>query len=179
MHLVDGTWKADTHVNVSAGLNPLLAAYLTDRKNSVLVAWNMRGHDKHVLWRAVGKEVIDRMLLFDALPWFRSRYKLPKNTMSSNKAGTPRAVFDVPDYGSAHASLADAAHMREVVLRAAYCWNESKNDLSAHKSGTALKLFECACTEIENEVALLEWHKVADQPWMGATLPQSVLQHGK
>jgi hypothetical protein len=179
MHLVDGTWKAEKHINVSAGLNPLLAAYMTDRKNSVLAAWNMRGHDRHVLHRAVGEDVVSNMLLFDPLPWFRSRFKLPKNTMSSKKAGTPRAVFDVPDYGSAHASLADAAHMREVVLRAAYCWNHSNNDLGAHKAATALERFESACTEIESVVALSEWHEVADRPWGGATLPRSVLQSGE
>ena len=176
MHLVDGAWKAKTHVNVSADLNPLVAAYMTDRKNSVLVAWNMRGHDQHVLRRAVGEDVVSNMLLFDALPWFRSRYKLPKNTMSSKKPGTPRAVFKVPDYGSAHASLADAAHLREVVLRAAYCWNHSKHDLDSHKNATAREQFQCACTEIESDVALLEWHEVADRPWLGATLPQSVMQ---
>ncbi len=176
MQLIDGVWEAKKHVNVSTSLNPLLAAYLTDRKNSVMVAWNMRGHDRHVLNRAVGENVVNKMVLFDALPWFRSRFKLPKNTMSSKKPGTPRAVFAVRDFGSAHASLADASHMREVVLRAAYCWNHAKNDLGAHKGATALELFQSACSEIESEVALSEWHEVADCSWMGATLPKSVLQ---
>jgi len=178
MHLVNGVWTVEKHVNVSAGLNPLLTAYMTDRKNSVLVAWNMRGHDRHVLHRAVGEAAVNNMVLFDALPWFRSKFKLPKNTMSSKKPGTPRAVFKVPDYGSAHASLADAAHMRDVVLRAAYCWKHSKHDLNAHKCANALELFESACTEIESEVALSEWHEVADRPWRGGELPRSVLQPG-
>ena len=153
----------------------LVAAYLVQRKGCVLCAWNMRAHDKHVLRRLVGQEVLDNVLLWDALPWFRSRYTLPKNTMASDKPGTPRAVFKVKSSGAAHTSLADALHMRDVVVRAAYCCTDG-NDLSAWKHASDDELFAAAQKQIADEVDVQEWIEVPVCEWNG-DLPLSVKEY--
>ena len=173
--LRDGAWTALDHTNVAIPLKTLLVSYLESRAGCVLVAWNMRGHDRHVLTRAVGEETLDKLALWDALAWFRSVYRLPKNTMSSNKAGTPRALFNVPVHGNAHSSFSDAAHMRDVVMRAAYCIRrEGKVDTSAYKSSTRSEQFESACAEIEKCIAVDEWHDVVDRPWAEGTIPKAI-----
>ena len=171
---------ATEHSNVGAPLETLLASYLHSRAGSVLVAWNLRGHDKHVLKRAVGNDAVDKMVLWDALPWFRSKYSLPKNTMSSNKVGTPRAVFNVPTRGSAHSSFADAAHMRDVVLRAAYAiradGGAGKIDIASYRAATRSEQYAAARAEIEETVALAEWHEVVDKAWSDGMVPASVYE---
>jgi len=175
--LRDGEWTVLNHANVGAPLHVLLSSYLGTRAGCVLVAWNMRGHDKHVLTRAVGKKAIDKLVLWDALPWFRSKYCLPKNSMSSNKPGTPRAVFNVPVHGAAHTSFADAAHMRDVVMRSAYCHDpEGKIDISSYKSSTRAEQFASVCEEIEQCVSISEWRDIVDRPWAEGMVPDSVYQ---
>lgn len=174
--IANGKWMIDSAANVSAELSTLLAGYLLPYKGSVLCAWNLKGHDRHVLARAVGQTTLDKFVLWDALPWFRSNYVLPKNTMASNKAGTPRGVFDVPVIGDAHDSFADAAHMREVVLRAASCL---KNDgtmvcLTDYKRKTREEQFKCVQNEIDESVTAAEWHDVVHDAWVKGMIPETV-----
>ena len=82
---------------------------------ATMLAWNMLGHDKKVLERLGAPEYV----LLDPLRAFRKRLGLPKNSLGSNKPGTPRHVLKVPLMGPAHTALADALHMREVTRRAA------------------------------------------------------------
>jgi len=175
--LRDGTWEPQVHASVSLPLKDVLKAYLVRRSGSVLVAWNLRGHDKHVLTRAVGEQVMGQLVLWDALPWFRSKYSLPKNTMSSKKPGTPRAVFGVPDYGSAHSSLADAAHMRDVVLRAAYCADtDGKIDLGAHLTVDRVEQLKSVHAEVELCTTDAEWNCVAGGAWTAGMIPKEIYQ---
>jgi hypothetical protein len=106
---------------MEATLPAVLADYMLGIEGSVLVAWNMKAHDRHVLKRAVGETVLEGIHLWDALPWFRKLWGLPKNSLSNCKPGTPRSLFGVVSQGPAHSSLVDASHMRDVVLRASYC----------------------------------------------------------
>ena len=170
-------WDAVSYTNVSLPLNAVLQPYIDSRAGSVLVAWNLRGHDRHVLSRAVGDKTLNKLMLWDALPWFRRRYTLPKNTMASNKAGTPRNVFDVPSYGSAHGSLADAAHMRDVVMRAAYCYQSKDSaNISAHKQSTRLEQLDCVHEEIESIASDNEWSAVVCSAWSAGLIPKSIYQ---
>ena len=111
----------------------------------------------------VGRECLDAMVLWDALPWFRSRYSLPKNSLSSEKPGTPRHVFAVRKQGDAHTSLADTAHLRELVLRAAFCL--PSRDTKAHIGASRKDMFEAAQTEIEGEVDDASWVPVSVSAW--------------
>lgn len=170
-----GKWEAEEYTNINIPLPRLLDSYLVSKKGSIVIAWNMRGHDKHVLRRAVGARTLENLTLWDALPWFRSRYQLPKNTMSSSKPGTPRSVFDVPDHGDAHSSLADAAHMRDTVLRAAYCHRlDGLTDLTAYKRATREEQFDSVCAEVDESTAVEEWCSIADSAWSVGTIPGSI-----
>lgn len=159
----DGTWSRDKCAPINGCLAAAVKAYLTPRKGCVLCAWNMRAHDKFVLRGLVGKECIDAMVLWDALPWFRSRYSLPKNSLSSDKPGTPRHVFTVQKQGEAHTSLADTAHLRELVLRAAFCL-PSRNT-KAHIGASRKDMFEAVQNEIEREVDDASWVPVSASAW--------------
>ena len=162
----EGTYKA-----VGQSMQAAVAGYLTQRKGCVLCAWNMRAHDKRVLTGLAGKDVMDGMVLWDALPWFKSNYTLPKNTLSSTKPGTPRGVFRVQLQGLAHTSLADAAHLREVVMRAAYCL--PTKDVKASSGLRTCDMFEATQKEIEKEVDLDAWVAVPSCAWQD-DIPKSV-----
>ena len=172
-HEQKGGWKAMTHATVDLTINELLASYLALRKGSVLAAWNMNGHDRHVLRRAVGK-TLDGMVLWDGLPWFRSVYQLPKNTMSSNKPGTPRRLFNVPVYGSAHSSMSDAVHMRDVVCRAAYCVQHERSNTTVYEEATDTELYNAACTEITKHTCATDWILIKETAWVPGFIPSSV-----
>jgi len=129
-------WSIKTHTVAESNIQTLVTSFLSKQSSSIIAAWNMKAHDKHVLRRCVGAAVLNTLTLWDPLPWFRSRYSLPKNTLNSNRPGTPRAVFDVPVYGDAHSSFVDAAHMRDVVCRAAYCYAEAEGDTEAWTSAS-------------------------------------------
>lgn len=159
----DGIWSSGKCVPVKGSMADAVKAYLTQRSGCVLCAWNMRAHDKFVLRGLVGRECLDQTVLWDALPWFRSKYALPKNSLSSNKPGTPRHVFAVPKQGDAHTSLADTAHLRDLVLRAAYCM-PSRNT-TAHVGVSRTDLFKAAQTEIEDELDDASWIPVAACAW--------------
>lgn len=166
--------KVDAHIAVDVPLQKLVASYFCSRADSIVVAWNMNGHDKHVLRRAAGNDIVDKVTLWDALPWFRAAYTLPKNTMASSKAGTPRALFSVPVFGPAHSSLSDAAHLRQVVLRASYCRNHDAEDISAYTNGSATELFAAACKQIEESNVVKEWALVSTTAWIPGLVPDSV-----
>jgi len=166
-------WQTQTSVSVDLPLGDMLKSYLKSREASIMVAWNMNGHDRHVLRRAVG-DVLDLVTTWDALPWFRAAYTLPKNTMSSCKAGTPRSVFDVPDHGSAHSSLSDTVHMRHVVQRAAYCIGTDREDMKGYRGATQAELFAASCREIEATAVVKEWVKVSPAAWIPGIIPASV-----
>jgi len=171
----DGELGAVQYVNADVSLKNMLSSYVSSNAGSVVVAWNMRGHDRHVLCRAVGDKVLKKVTLWDGLPWFRSKYQLPKNTMSSSKPGTPRAVFQVPNHGAAHSSFADAAHMRDVVRRSAYCLRQDGlTDIAAHTNATRAEQFDAACKEIEESVSAAEWCDVADSVWTTGSIPDSI-----
>lgn len=174
----DGEWEPSAYTMADASLPDLLVTYLNSKAGSVLVAWNMRGHDKHVLTRAVGKPVLDQLTLWDGLPWFRSKYVLPKNTMSSALAGTPRSVFQVPDHGAAHCSFPDAAHMRDVIRRAAYCLAQDDRGLDAYKSATREEMFDSVCSQVQDDVCAADWCEVVDAPWAPGNIPGSVYKEG-
>ena len=168
----DGLFGKGTYTRVDKGMADTVKAYLRDREGCVLCAWNMRAHDKHVLTRLVGAQDLGRMVLWDALPWFKSKYTLPKNGLSSDKAGTPRGVFGVARQGAAHASLADAAHLRELVLRAAYCL--PSRDTSASKRASSHEMFSAARAEIAKQVEEEGWVPVGPAgAWSGA-IPEGV-----
>lgn len=166
--------KPDTHATVDVPIEKMVASYLISRAGSVFVAWNMNGHDKHVLRRAVGKEIFNNVTLWDALPWLRSKYTLPKYTMSSNKAGTPRALFAVPTFGAAHGSLSDTVHMRQTVLRAAYCCAHDAKDTNCYAKATTSEQFAAVCAEIEESSIVKEWAMVSTTAWIPGLVPDSV-----
>lgn len=168
------TFQADTHATVNLPIHKMVVSYLASRSGSVLVAWNMNGHDKHVLRRAAGAEAVDKVTLWDALPWFRSKYTLPKNTMSSSKAGTPRAAFSVPTFGAAHSSLSDTVHLRQVVLRAAYCHVHNAKNINCHNDASTSAQFAAACAQIEESNAVKEWAMVSTTAWIPGLVPNSV-----
>lgn len=170
----DGKWLPTIQTAIDLPLVDLLKSYIKDRAGSVMVAWNMNGHDRHVLRRAVGDE-LDHVTTWDALPWFRSVYSLPKNTMSSCKPGTPRAVFGVPTHGVAHSSLSDAVHMRAVVTRAAYCAGCDPVDTAAHRGESDASLFAAVCREIDDSNLAREWQQVAVTAWLPGLIPATVL----
>ena len=146
-------WKQDNVAVADTSLNTLVAAFLLKQNNCIVAAWNMKAHDRHVLKRSVGEEVLSKLRLWDALIWFRAHYSLPKNTLSSNRAGTPRAVFEVPVYGKEHSSLVDAAHLREVVRRAAYSFSEeTKLNMSAWKTATQNEISVATHNHIEDDI---------------------------
>ena len=157
-------WEPVTYTVAESCIQTLVTAYLAQQTNSIIAAWNMKGHDRHVLQRCVGLKVLQTLTLWDPLPWFRSRYSLPKNTMSSNRPGTPRAVFRVPVHGSAHSSFADAAHMRDVVRRAAYCYTKADGDTDAWKQATEFELHQAVRDEIDCNInkpeVLSVWTKI-------------------
>ena len=161
------------HAVVDVPLPKMLASYLRSRASSTFVAWNMNGHDKHVLRRAAGA-ALDSVTLWDALPWFRARFTLPKNTMGSNKAGTPRALFSVPVFGAAHSSLSDTVHMRDVMKRAAYCCEHDPQDTSCYREAAPGDQFLCVCAEIQESNLIKEWTKVPMTAWIPGLLPKSV-----
>jgi len=167
----DGTFGMGTYTRVNMAMADAVRAYMDEREGCVLCAWNMRAHDKHVLTRLVGAGTVSKMVLWDALPWFKSNYTLPKNAMSSDKAGTPRAVFGVKRQGAAHTSLADAAHLRELVLRAAYCL--PSRDTGASSGATRADMFKAAQEEIEMHVDVEAWVPVPMCAWSG-DIPSSV-----
>lgn len=166
----NGMWSDSERVLVSGCIADSVKTYLSQREGCVLCAWNMRAHDKFVLRRLVGNECMDKMVTWDALPWFRSMYSLPKNSLSSDKPGTPRHVFAVQKQGDAHTSLADAAHLRELVLRAAFCI--PYEDTKAYIDVPRNVLFEAAQTEIEHEVDTASWIPVPTSAW--DNVPDSV-----
>jgi hypothetical protein len=168
----DGMFGEGTYTRVDKGMADVVRAYLRDREGCVLCAWNMRAHDKHVLTRLVGAQDLGRMVLWDALPWFKSKYTLPKNSLSSDKCGTPRAVFGVKRQGAPHTSLADAAHLRELVLRAAHCL--PSRDTSASKGVTRVEMFNAAQAEIERLVDLEAWVPVPPVTAWSGVIPECV-----
>jgi hypothetical protein len=168
------TFQAEKQASVDLPLRAMLNSYIVSRAGSVMVAWNMSGHDRHVLRRAVG-DTLAGITLWDALPWFRSAYGLPKNTMSSNKPGTPRSLFNVPVHGAAHSSLSDAVHMRNVVQRAAYCMSHDQSDTQGYRSASQEDLFAAACHEIEQSVIVKEWKLASSTAWIPGLVPASVL----
>lgn len=177
-NLTDGKWDAYSHMVVEQKLPALVKAYLANKGGSSLIAWNMNGHDRHVLRRAVGQDTLSKVCLWDALPWFRSRYSLPKNTMSSSRPGTPRAVFNVQDLGTVHTSLADAAHMREVVLRAAYCCAQpGAVDTGCYRNASRLDMLKCVQDEVGNKLSSDEWTVTTAAvcgTWTPGKIPKSV-----
>ena len=171
-----GQVQEGDYTPLSKDLTTAVKEYLIDRRGSVLCAWNLKAHDRHVLRNAVGKDVLDKLVLWDALPWFKSNYLLPKNTLSNCKPGTPRSVFKVLQQGTAHTSLADASHLREVVLRASYCL-ESK-DTTASKDVDFSTMFNTAQKEIEKQIDIEEWIPIQPNAWTNP-LPLSVLKGEK
>ena len=169
-------WEIKSCTIMTLPLQAVLKTYLQQYKGSVLTAWNLKGHDRHVLARAVGQDTIQPFVLWDSLPWFRSKYTLPKNTMASAKAGTPRGVFQVPVHGAAHDSLADAAHMRDVVCRAASCLKDDATPicLAAYKGMSRKEQFAAVRREVEIAVAADEWHDVVDKAWTDGMIPPAV-----
>ena len=162
-----GTWTADTHTVADANICSLVTSHLAQQhESSIVAAWNMKAHDRHVLQRAVGQKLLDTLTLWDPLPWFRSRYGLPKNTLSSNRPGTPRAVFDVKVHGHAHSSFADAAHMRDVVTRAAYCYARAEGDTRAWQAADDACINEAVRAEIDDDMSkrniVSVWTKIPD-----------------
>ena len=172
----DGNWTSATYRLVGSSMKDTVAGYLAKRAGCVLCAWNMKGHDRHVLRRLVGTAVLDRMVLWDALPWFRSAYTLPKNTLASDKPGTPRHVFGVQSHGQAHTSMADAAHLRDVVTRAAYCLkagDDTRVSTVAWIGVSRDELFLAAQEEITQQVSEQAWIPVPMCSWTG-TIPESI-----
>lgn len=169
-HAADGSWGQGTYTRLSTNMADTVREYLQGRKGCVVCAWNMRAHDKYVLRGLVGRKAIEDVVLWDALPWFRSKYTLPKNTLSSDKPGTPRNVFGVTSQGNAHTSLADAAHLREVVLRAAYCLESG--DTKAYKGVDRVSMLAAAMEQVDLEVDDDTWLPVSTCTW--DVVPDSV-----
>ena len=170
----DGVWGDGEYRPIDMDMKAAVGAYLKERKGCVLCAWNMKAHDRHVLNRLVGNEIVSDMVLWDALPWFRSKFTLPKNGLSSDKPGTPRHTFGVLTQGIAHSSLADAAHLRELVLRAAYCLSlEGEVDTTASAGVTCGTMFDAACAQIQDQVREDEWVPVPRCAW-GHNVPAAV-----
>ena len=169
----DGTIQEGKYTMLTDDLPTAVKHHILDHKGSVLCAWNLKAHDKHVLTNAVGKETLSHMVLWDALPWFKTQYCLPKNTLANAKPGTPRSVFKIKEQGVSHTSLADACHLRELVLRAMYCM-ESK-DTKASKDAKFDVMFQLAHKEIESLVNLDEWTPIQLNAW-GNSTPLSVLK---
>jgi len=95
--------------------------------------------------------------------------------MSRACPGTPRSVFQVPTHGSAHSSFADAAHMRDVIRRAAYCLGQDdKTNLGAYKYATRAQQFESVCKEVGDDVSAAEWCEVVDAAWTSGNTPGSI-----
>ena len=173
----DDKWTLATSANADMPLALAIGTFLHHYRGSVLCAWNLKGHDRHVLTRALGKTLVDDFVLWDTLQWFRSHYTLPKNTMSSSKAGTPRGLFDVATHGKAHDSFADAAHMRDVVMRAAACLtteDTANASLKKYKGKSRVELLEHVWTEVQLNVAAAEWHDVVDKAWANGVVPVAV-----
>ena len=165
-------WSSGEYTAVAGSLAEVVQTYLERRKGCVLCAWNMRAHDKLVLERSVGLGTMKGMVLWDALPWFRSNYTLPKNTLASSKAGTPRNVFKIPIQGQAHTSLADAGHLRELILRAAYCTSKG-TDTTSYQNASREDMFEAAQRQIEEQIDVESWVPVQENVWE-TDLPDSV-----
>ena len=149
--LAAGEWRVRLHAVVDADIATLTKVFLRTLrpKDDLVVAWNMNAHDRHVLARAAGDDALAQLRLCDALPWFRSCYGLPKNTLSSCRPGTPRAVFRVHADGPVHTSFVDALHLRDVVRRAAYCRRHDKDTAScAWEHATPLQLSQAALAEM-------------------------------
>ena len=83
-------------------------------------AWGMTSHDKPILEDIMGKD--HGMDFRDPLKAFRSRFGMPKNTLSSCARGTPRYRFsrEFDGVGPSHTSLVDALHLRDVTLHSTY-----------------------------------------------------------
>lgn len=94
--------------------------FMQQHSNTVALAWNMMASDRHVLER-VCRTCMPRKLL-DPLQWFRKRIVLPKNTLASDRVGTPRHALAVHSmfraHGPSHTSFVDTLYMRECVTRA-------------------------------------------------------------
>ena len=174
-HTIDhrGIFSEGSYTPVQHSMHDTVKSYLESRSGCVLCAWNMRAHDKKVLSGAAGTDTIDKMVLWDALPWFRNNYGLPKNTLSSDKPGTPRAVFSVTKQGCSHTALVDAAHLREVVLRACYCLDS--RDVGASANVELKDMFLAAQSEIEEQVSLDTWVPVTASAWT-SDIPESVFK---
>lgn len=149
-HDWDNKWTVNKYVVVNRSISDMTKQYLQKlHKEDILVAWNMNGHDKHVLKRTVGSDIMNSVTLWDALPWFRSCYGIPKYTLSSCRKGTPRALFQVDNHGQVHTSFADTAHLRDVVVRAAYCCIHGSKDIDAWKGVSQNVLAAAALQEIQ------------------------------
>lgn len=181
-NLNETTWDLQSSATLSSCIGDEISAFLKSKAEScVLTAWNLRGHDRHVLKRNVTAKVYDSLVMWDCLPWFRSNFVLPKNTLASNKPGTPRAVFHVPSYGSAHSALVDASHMREVVLRSTFCLGKSKiqEQLEEFKDMDRCDLFKRVYANIAEICEDSEWEKLKTKAWEKGHVPESVFSDNR
>lgn len=161
------SWSESNVAVLDVNLSTLVSSYLMKQENCILAAWNMKAHDRHVLRRAVGDDVIKQLVLWDALLWFRAHYSLPKNTLGSDRPGTPRAVFQVPKYGTEHTSLADAAHLRQVVRRASFALQNNSQDVHLWKTASEDAIDETTRDAIDDDLdkrtILSVWTLVPDK----------------
>lgn len=115
-----GSWQMESWDVRDDSVSALITEELRAQDGGILAAWNMKCHDRHVLSSCVDSEVLNKFSVSDPLIEFRKRIGLPKNSMSSARAGTPRGVFSVSHsyMGPAHTAMTDVLNMRLVCLRA-------------------------------------------------------------
>ena len=115
-----GSWQLESWDVREDSVPALITETLRAEDGGILAAWNMKCHDRHVLSSCVDSEVLDKFSISDPLIEFRKRIGLPKNSMASARAGTPRGVFSVSHsyMGPTHTAITDVLNMRLVCLRA-------------------------------------------------------------
>ena len=119
--LYDNEQNVIDHRVCSGGMAEEVGAYLRGKQRNggiVIAAWGMDTHDARILRRLVGDDLLDDtgITLVDALKRMRAAWSLPKYTLGSEAAGTPRSVFNAGKYpGPSHTAYKDALCLRDVV----------------------------------------------------------------
>ena len=140
---VNGHFALESWDIRTSSVSALVNEYLSDQDGGLLAAWNMKCHDQHILRECSSQQVLLKYKFSDPLIDFRQRIGLPKNSLGTCQAGTPRGTFCVSNsfMGSVHTSLVDSMNMRQVCLRAFYNVQEAGDN----KKNLAVRLSKPTC----------------------------------
>tara|TARA_B100000963_G_scaffold165435_2_gene143727 strand:- start:433 stop:1413 length:981 start_codon:yes stop_codon:yes gene_type:complete len=120
--IVDNQWVATSYKNTDNTLSECLAQYLRPYVGATMCAWGMNTHDNRVVSELLPPDLsMSDFKLVDCMLLFRRSLKLPKNSLASDRAGTPRGLFNVgcpPGLGAVHTAHVDALNMRTLCHRA-------------------------------------------------------------